>query len=226
MSTETTVAPIVKKKEKEPLLSVKNRKLLKDPLNDSNPITVQVLGICSALAVTVQMKPSVVMALSVVVVTAFSNLMISTIRNIIPDRIRIIVQLVIVASVVILVDQVLKAFVYDVSKQLSVFVGLIITNCIVMGRLEAYAMGNKPWPSFLDGIGNGLGYGLILVIVSAVRELFGSGKLLGFQVVPDIFYRWGYANNGFAILPPMALIIVGIIIWIQRSRNSKLIESE
>lgn len=208
------------------MLSVKNRKLLKDPLNDSNPITVQVLGICSALAVTVQMKPSIVMALSVVVVTAFSNLMISTIRNIIPDRIRIIVQLVIVAGVVILVDQVLKAFVYDVSKQLSVFVGLIITNCIVMGRLEAFAMGNKPWPSFLDGIGNGLGYGLILVIVSAIRELFGSGKLLGFQVVPDIFYRWGYANNGFAILPPMALIIVGIIIWIQRSRNSKLIESE
>jgi Na+-transporting NADH:ubiquinone oxidoreductase subunit D len=226
MSTETTVAPIVAKKEKEPLLSVKNRKLLKDPLNDSNPITVQVLGICSALAVTVQMKPSIVMALSVMVVTAFSNLMISAIRNIIPDRIRIIVQLVIVAGVVILVDQVLKAFVYDVSKQLSVFVGLIITNCIVMGRLEAYAMGNKPWPSFLDGIGNGLGYGLILVIVSANRELFGSGKLMGFQVVPDIFYRWGYANNGFAILPPMALIIVGIIIWIQRSRNSKLIESE
>ena len=226
MSTETIVAPVVVKKEKEPLFSVKNRKLIKDPLNDSNPITVQVLGICSALAVTVQMKPSIVMALSVMVVTAFSNLMISAIRNIIPDRIRIIVQLVIVAAVVILVDQVLKAFVYDVSKQLSVFVGLIITNCIVMGRLEAYAMGNKPWPSFLDGIGNGLGYGLILVIVSAIRELFGSGKLMGFQVVPDFFYERGYFNNGLAILPPMALIIVGILIWIQRSKNPKLIETE
>ena len=226
MSTETSVPPVVLKKEKEPLFSVKNRKLIKDPLNDSNPITVQVLGICSALAVTVQMKPSIVMALSVMVVTAFSNLMISAIRNIIPDRIRIIVQLVIVAAVVILVDQVLKAFVYDVSKQLSVFVGLIITNCIVMGRLEAFAMGNKPWPSFLDGLGNGLGYGLILVIVSAIRELFGSGKLLGFQVVPEVLYQKGYFNNGLAILPPMALIIVGILIWIQRSRNPKLIESE
>jgi Na+-transporting NADH:ubiquinone oxidoreductase subunit D len=170
------------------------------------------------------MKPSIVMALAVVVVTAFSNLVISSIRNIIPNRIRIIVQLVIVAALVILVDQVLKAFVYDVSKQLSVFVGLIITNCIVMGRLEAFAMANKPWPSFLDGIGNGLGYGLILVIVSAVRELLGSGKLMGFQVVPDSFYKMGYFNNGMIILPPMALIIVGIIIWIQRSRNPKLIE--
>ena len=196
MSTETTIAPVKVKEPKEPLFSPKNKKLLKDPLNDSNPITVQVLGICSALAVTVQMKPSIVMALSVMVVTAFSNLIISAIRNIIPDRIRIIVQLVIVAALVILVDQVLKAFVYDVSKQLSVFVGLIITNCIVMGRLEAFAMGNKPWPSFLDGIGNGLGYGLILVIVSAVRELFGSGKLMGFQVVPDSFYKMGYFNNG------------------------------
>jgi Na+-transporting NADH:ubiquinone oxidoreductase subunit D len=171
------------------------------------------------------MKPSIVMALSVMVVTGFSNLVISSIRNIIPNRIRIIVQLVIVAALVILVDQVLKAFVYDVSKQLSVFVGLIITNCIVMGRLEAFAMANKPWPSFLDGIGNGLGYGIILVIVSAVRELFGSGKLMGFQVVPDSFYQAGYFNNGFIILPPMALIIVGIIIWIQRSRNPQLIES-
>jgi Na+-transporting NADH:ubiquinone oxidoreductase subunit D len=226
MSNETAIAPVVVKKQREPMFSVNNRKLLKDPLSDNNPITVQVLGICSALAVTVQMKPSIVMGLSVMVVTAFSNLMISAIRNIIPDRIRIIVQLVIVAAVVILVDQVLKAFVYDVSKQLSVFVGLIITNCIVMGRLEAYAMGNKPWPSFLDGIGNGLGYGAILVTVSAIRELFGSGKLLGFQVVPHFFYEKGYSNNGLAILPPMALIIVGIIIWIQRSRNPKLIESE
>jgi len=224
MSTETTIAPVKVKEAKEPLFSRKNRKLIKDPFNDSNPITVQVLGICSALAVTVQMKPSIVMALSVTVVTAFSNLTISAIRNIIPDRIRIIVQLTIVAALVILVDQVLKAFVYDVSKQLSVFVGLIITNCIVMGRLEAFAMANKPWPSFLDGIGNGLGYGLILVLVSAVRELFGSGKLMGYQVVPDSLYKAGYFNNGLAILPPMALILVGIIIWIQRSRNSKLIE--
>jgi Na+-transporting NADH:ubiquinone oxidoreductase subunit D len=226
MSTVSSVTPVEVKKAKEPLLSEKNRKLLKDPINDSNPITVQVLGICSALAVTVQMKPSIVMALSVMVVTGFSNLMISAIRNIIPDRIRIIVQLVIVASVVILVDQVLKAFVYDVSKQLSVFVGLIITNCIVMGRLEAFAMGNKPWPSFLDGIGNGLGYGLILVVVSAIRELFGSGKLMGFQVVPNFFYERGYFNNGITILPPMALIIVGILIWIQRSKNTKLIENQ
>src|SRR5687767_5933504 len=225
MSTDTIKAPVREKERRESLFSSKNRKLIKDPLNFSNPITVQVLGICSALAVTVQMKPSIVMALSVMVVTAFSNLMISGLRNIIPDRIRIIVQLVIVAAVVILVDQVLKAFVYDVSKQLSVFVGLIITNCIVMGRLEAFAMGNKPWPSFLDGIGNGLGYGLILVLVSAVRELFGSGKLMGFQVVPDFFYENGYFNNGLTILPPMALIVVGIIIWIQRSRNPKLIES-
>ncbi|MGZ5220996.1 MAG: NADH:ubiquinone reductase (Na(+)-transporting) subunit D [Chitinophagaceae bacterium] len=213
-------------KVKEPFFSPQNKKLIKDPLNDSNPITVQILGICSALAVTVQMKPSIVMALSVMVVTAFSNLVISLLRNYIPTRIRIIVQLTVVAAMVILVDQVLKAFVYDVSKQLSVFVGLIITNCIVMGRLEAFAMGNKPWPSFLDGIGNGLGYGLILVIVSAVRELFGSGKLMGFQVVPDAAYKAGYFNNGLAILPPMALIIVGIIIWIQRSRNPKLIESK
>ncbi len=226
MSTETIKSPVKVKEPKERLFSPVNKKLLNDPLNNSNPITVQVLGICSALAVTVQMKPSIVMALSVVVVTAFSNLVISSIRNIIPDRIRIIVQLVIVAALVILVDQVLKAFVYDVSKQLSVFVGLIITNCIVMGRLEAFAMANKPWPSFLDGIGNGLGYGIILVIVSAVRELFGSGKLMGFQVVPDAFYEMGYFNNGFTILPPMALIIVGIIIWIQRSRNTKLIEAD
>ena len=225
MTTETTIAPVKLKEPKEPLFSARNKKLIKDPFNDSNPITVQVLGICSALAVTVQMKPSIVMALSVVVVCAFSNLTISLIRNIIPNRIRIIVQLTIVAALVILVDQVLKAFVYDVSKQLSVFVGLIITNCIIMGRLEAFAMANKPRPSFLDGIGNGLGYGLILVLVSAVRELFGSGKLMGFQVVPDSFYKMGYFNNGLTILPPMALIIVGIIIWIQRSRNPKLIES-
>lgn len=224
MSTEAINAAKAVKAPKEPLFSARNKKLLKDPINDSNPITVQILGICSALAVTVQMRPSIVMALSVMVVTGFSNLIISALRNSIPNRIRIIVQLVIVASIVILVDQVLKAFVYDVSKQLSVFVGLIITNCIVMGRLEAFAMGNKPGPALLDGIGNGVGYGVILVIVSAVRELFGSGKLLGFQVVPQAFYKMGYANNGLAILPPMALIVVGILIWIQRSKNTKLIE--
>ena len=225
MSNDITTTPVKVKAPREPLFSAKNRKLIKDPLNDSNPITVQVLGICSALAITVQMKPSIVMAISVTVVCAFSNLAISILRNSIPNRIRIIVQLTVVATLVILVDQVLKAFVYDISKQLSVFVGLIITNCIVKGRLEAFAIGSKPWPAFLDGIGNGLGYGLILVIVSAVRELLGSGKLMGFQVVPDAAYRMGYFNNGLAILPPMALIVVGIIIWIQRSRNKKLIET-
>lgn len=224
MSTETTIAPVKLKRTEDPLFSTRNKKLIIDPFNNSNPITVQVLGICSALAVTVQMKPSIVMALSVTVVCAFANLTISLLRNIIPDRIRIIVQLTVVAALVILVDQVLKAFVYDVSKQLSVFVGLIITNCIVMGRLEAFAMANKPWPSLLDGIGNGLGYGFILVLVSAVREFFGSGKLMGFQVLPDIVYEMGYFNNGLAILPPMALIVVGIIIWIQRSKNPNLVE--
>jgi Na+-transporting NADH:ubiquinone oxidoreductase subunit D len=223
MSTETIAKP---KKPKENLFSPKNRRLLYDPLNDNNPITVQVLGICSALAVTVKMKPSIVMALAVIVVCAFSNVTISLIRNIIPNRIRIIVQLTIVAAMVILVDQFLKAFVFDVSKQLSVFVGLIITNCIIMGRLEAFAMANKPWPSFLDGIGNGFGYGLILVIVSMVRELLGSGELMGYRIVPDTFYEMGYFNNSLAIMPPMALIIVGILIWIQRSRNRKLIEAK
>src|SRR5690554_8224870 len=208
----------------ESLFTKKNIKLLSDPLNNSNPITVQVLGICSALAVTAQLKPSVVMALSVVAVMAFANVITSLLRNTIPNRIRIIVQLVIIASLVILVDQVLKAFVYDVSKQLSVFVGLIITNCIIMGRLEAFAMGNKPWPSILDGVGNGLGYGIILIIVGFVRELFGSGTIWGYHVIPEAFYDFGYKNNGFMILPPMALIIVGIIIWIQRSRNPELIE--
>lgn len=225
MSTETIKAPPKEEKKREPLFSSKNRKLVTDPLNDNNPITVQVLGICSALAVTVKVKPSIVMALSVIAVCAFSNLVISVMRNVIPNRIRIIVQLTVVASLVILVDQVLKAFVYDVSKQLSVFVGLIITNCIIMGRLEAFAMGNKPWPAFLDGIGNGVGYGAILVIVSIVRELFGSGEIMGFRIIPVSFYKNGYADNGLAILPPMALIVVGIIIWIQRSKNRKLIES-
>lgn len=226
MSKETLTAFKKAKKPKEPLFSPKNKKLLYDPLNDNNPITVQVLGICSALAVTVKMKPSIVMALAVMIVCAFSNVIVSFIRNIIPNRIRIIVQLTVVAAMVILVDQFLKAFVFDVSKQLSVFVGLIITNCIIMGRLEAFAMSNKPWPSFLDGIGNGLGYGLILVIVSAIRELFGSGELIGFRIIPESIYKLGYFNNSLVIMPPMALIIVGILIWIQRSRNQKLIESK
>ncbi len=211
-------------KDREPLFSTKILKLLKNPFNLENPITVQVLGICSALAVTVQLKPAIVMALSVTIVTAFSNLIISALRNTIPSRIRIIVQLAVVAALVIIVDQLLKAFVYDVSKKLSVFVGLIITNCILMGRLEAFAMGNKPWPSFVDGIGNGLGYGLILVIVAFVRELLGSGKFFGIPVIPKIFYQWGYMDNGLMILPPMALITIGIIIWVQRSRTRELQE--
>ena len=209
-------------------MSAKNLKLIKNPLSKENPITVQVLGICSALAVTAQVKPALVMAISVTVVVALSNVIISLLRNTIPPRIRIIVQLLVVAMMVILVDQILKAFVYDVSKQLSVFVGLIITNCIVMGRLEAFAMQNKPWPSFLDGVGNGLGDGLILVIVAFFRELFGSGTLLGFQIIPESWYAANggfYYNNGFFILPPMALIIVGIIIWVHRSRNKDLCEN-
>ena len=209
-------------------MSAKNLKLIKNPLSKENPITVQVLGICSALAVTAQVKPALVMAISVTVVVALSNVIISLLRNTIPPRIRIIVQLLVVAMMVILVDQFLKAFVYDVSKQLSVFVGLIITNCIVMGRLEAFAMQNKPWESFLDGIGNGLGYGLILFIVAFFRELFGSGTLLGFQIIPESWYAANggfYYNNGFFILPPMALIIVGIIIWVHRSRNKDLCEN-
>ena len=209
--------------EKESMFSAKNLKLLRDPLNANNPITVQVLGICSALAVTVKMEPSVVMAISVAIVTGFSNLVIAMMRDFIPPRIRIIVQLVVIAMLVIVVDQILQAFAYDVSKQLSVFVGLIITNCIVMGRLEAFAMANKPWPSFLDGLGNGAGYGAILVIVSFVREIFGSGTIWGYKVIPQSFYDAGYMNNGMVILPPMALTIVGIIIWVQRSRNKKLI---
>ncbi|MCB8999733.1 MAG: NADH:ubiquinone reductase (Na(+)-transporting) subunit D [Bacteroidales bacterium] len=210
--------------EKEGMFSAKNLKLLRDPLNTNNPITVQVLGICSALAVTVKMEPSVVMALSVTIVTSVSNLVISLLRNTIPPRIRIIVQLVVIAMLVILVDQILRAFAYDVSKQLSVFVGLIITNCIVMGRLEAFAMANKPWASFLDGIGNGAGYGAILIIVSFFRELLGSGTVWGFKVIPQSVYDAGYMNNGLVILPPMALMLVGIIIWVQRSRNKNLIE--
>jgi len=191
-----------------------------------NPVTVQILGICSALAVTTKLKPAIVMGLSVLVVTAFSNLVISAMRNYIPPRIRIIVQLVVVASMVILVDQLLRAFVYDVSKQLSVYVGLIITNCIIMGRLEAFAMGNKPWPSFIDGVGNGIGYSVILIVVAFIRELFGSGAVLGYQVVPQSFYDGGYVNNGMMIMPTMALVLVGVIIWIQRSFNKELIEKD
>jgi Na+-transporting NADH:ubiquinone oxidoreductase subunit D len=210
--------------EKEPLLSPKNLKLLTDPLGSSNPITIQVLGICSALAVTVKLKPSIVLALSVLVVMAVSNVAISLLRKMVPPRIRIIVQLVVIATMVILVDQVLKAYAYDVSKQLSVFVGLIITNCIIMGRLEAFALGNKPWPAFLDGLGNAAGYGWILIAVAFIRELFGSGTLLDMQVIPQAFYDAGYVNNGMMILPPMALVVVGIIIWVQRARRKDLIE--
>lgn len=199
--------------------------LIKLPFNKNNPVTVQVLGICSCLAVTAQLKPAVVMALSVTVVVALANLIISLLRNTIPPRIRIIVQLVVVSTLVILVNQVLMAFIYDVSKQLSVYVGLIITNCIVMGRLEAFAMTNKPLDSLLDGIGNGLGYGIILVILGFVRELFGSGTLWGYPVMEKLgLYNIGYENNGFIIMAPMALILVGIIIWIQRSRNKDLCE--
>jgi Na+-transporting NADH:ubiquinone oxidoreductase subunit D len=210
--------------DKEPLFSAKNLKLLSEPLGPSNPITIQVLGICSALAVTVKLKPSIVLAISVMAVMAVSNVVISLLRKKIPPRIRIIVQLVVIASMVILVDQVLKAYAYDVSKQLSVFVGLIITNCIIMGRLEAFALGNKPWPSLLDGLGNAAGYGWILIAVAFFRELLGSGTLLDIQVIPQAFYDAGYENNGMMILPPMALVVVGIIIWIQRSRNKSLIE--
>ena len=200
---------------------MKNINLITAPLRKANPITVLILGICSALAVTAKLKPAIVMALSVTVVTALSNLVISLLRKGIPSKIRIIVQLIVVATLVILVDQFLKAFVYDVSKQLSVFVGLIITNCIVMGRLEAFAMAHNPWDSLLDGIGNGLGYGSILVIVAFFRELFGSGTLLGYQVIPQGLYDFGYVNNGLMILPPMALIIIGIIIWLQKPEEEK-----
>lgn len=219
--------PEVETRTKEPLFSKRNRKLISDPFDDDNPITVQVLGICSALAITVKLYPAVVMAISVVFVMAAGNVIVSLMRDLIPNRIRIIVQLVVVAALVVLVDQVLKAFVYDISKELSVFVGLIITNCIIMGRLEAFALGNKPWRSFLDGIGNAFGYGIILIIVAFFRELLGSGTLFGLQVIPDSWYIANggfYSNNGFMLLPPMALITVGIIIWVQRARNTKLIE--
>jgi Na+-transporting NADH:ubiquinone oxidoreductase subunit D len=222
-----------KSEEKKSFLSKENRKLLSDPLDDNNPITVQVLGICSALAITVQLKPAIVMTVAVIFVMAMGNVVVSLMRNLIPNRIRIIVQLVVVASLVIVVDQILKAFLYDVSKQLSIFIGLIITNCIIMGRLEAFALANKPWRSFLDGVGNAAGYGVILIIVAFFRELLGSGKLLGYEVLghkgltlaeSSGLYALGYENNGFFLLSPMALIVVGLVIWYQRARNRKLIE--
>ena len=199
------------------LFSKQNKEAFIKPLNGDNPVLVQVLGICSALAVTSQLKPAIVMGLAVTIITAFSNVIISIIRNTIPQRIRIIVQLVVVAALVTIVSQVLKAFAYDVSVQLSVYVGLIITNCILMGRLEAFAMMNKPWPSFLDGVGNGLGYALILVIVGAVRELLGRGSLLGFQLIPEGAYDFGYVNNGMMTMPAMALILLGCVIWVHRA---------
>ena len=211
------------------LLSKKDSKLILDPLADNNPITIQVLGICSALAITAQLKASIVMTISVLFVMGVGNVVISLIRNIIPSKIRIIVQLTVVAALVIIVDQVLKAFSYQLSKELGAFIGLIITNCIIMGRFEAFALGNGLWRSFLDGIGNALGYGIILIIVGFFRELLGSGTLLGFKVLGDPIaktgvYAYGYENNGFMLLAPMALIVVGIIIWVQRSRNKALIE--
>lgn len=220
---EKTKAP------KEPLFSKKNKKLITDPLTDNNPVTIQVLGICSALAITVQVNQAIVMGLAVIFVTIMGNVVVSMLRNLIPSRIRIIVQLVVVAALVIIVDQVLAAFLPDLSEKLSVFVGLIITNCIIMGRLEAFAMGNKPWPSLLDGLGNGLGYAGLLILVAVFRELFGSGKLLGFEIFGDSIektglYSIGYVNNNLFVLPPMALVIVGVIIWVQRLRNKALIE--
>lgn len=206
------------------LLTGKNKEILLGPLSKNNPVIIQMLGICSALAVTAKLEPAIVMAISVTAVVAFANVIISLIRNTIPNRIRIIVQLVVVAALVTVVSEVLKAFAYDVSKQLSVFIGLIITNCILMGRLEAFALANRPWESFLDGIGNGLGYGIILVIVAFFRELLGSGTLFGFQVIPQAVYEIGYVNNGLMIMPPMALILCAVIIWVHRARNKDLQE--
>lgn len=206
------------------ILNKKNKAALFNPLSKDNPVIVQVLGICSCLAVTAKLEPAIVMGIAVTAVTAFSNVIISLIRNTIPNSIRIIVQLVVVAALVIIVDQFLKAYNYEVSKQLSVFIGLIITNCILMGRLEAFALSNKPWPAFLDGVGNGIGYAIILIIVAAVRELLGSGTLLGCQIIPQALYDAGYQNNGLMILPPMALITVACIIWVHRSKNKDLQE--
>ena len=203
---------------------ISNRDIFFNPFSKDNPVIVQVLGICSCLAVTAKLEPALVMGISVIAVLAFSNVIISLIRNTIPTNIRIIVQLVVVAALVIIVNQLLLAYAYDVSKQLSVFIGLIITNCILMGRLEAFAMGNKPWPAFLDGVGNGIGYTIILVIVGFFRELLGNGSLLGYKVIPQSWYEAGYADNGLMILPPMALIVVACIIWVHRSHNKELQE--
>ena len=210
------VLPQAPAKEREPLFSPQNRTVLKDPLSENNPITIQVLGICSALAVTTQIKPSLVMGVAVIFVVVSANLIISLMRRLIPNNVRIIVQMTVVASLVVLVDQVLKAYAYDVSRQLSVFVALIITNCIVMGRLEAFAMNNKPWPSVLDGLGNGIGYALVIVAVGFFRELFGSGKLFGVQVIPQALYNAGYVDNGLMVLAPGAFILMGLLIWAQR----------
>tara|TARA_B100001287_G_scaffold31604_1_gene22591 strand:- start:2018 stop:2722 length:705 start_codon:yes stop_codon:yes gene_type:complete len=233
MSEVVEVAEVAESKEvieREPLFSKKNKKLITDPLDENNPVTIQVLGICSALAVTVQMKAAVVMSISVLFVLILANVSISLIRNLIPNRIRIIVQLVVVAALVIIVDQVLKAYLFDVSKELSVFVGLIITNCIIMGRLEAFALGNKAWPSALDAVGNSIGYGMVLVVVSFFKELFGSGKLFGIEIFGNAteltgLYSLGYMDNGLMLLPPSSLILVAIYIWIQKMRNPSLIES-
>lgn len=206
------------------MLSKRSKEIIFNPFSKENPVLVQVLGICSTLAVTVSLEPAIVMSISVMAVLAFANVIISLMRNTIPTTIRIIVQLVVVAALVIMVQQFLLAFNYDVSKKLSVFIGLIITNCILMGRLEAFAMHNKPWPSFLDGIGNGLGYGMVLVVVGFFRELLGSGTLLGYQVIPQCVYDAGYMNNGLMILPPMALIVVACVIWVQHARDKELQE--
>ena len=203
-------------KEREPLFSPQNRTVLRDPLSENNPITIQVLGICSALAVTTQVKPSLVMGIAVVFVLVSANLIISLMRKLIPNNVRIIVQMTVVASLVVLVDQVLKAYAFDVSRQLSVFVALIITNCIIMGRLEAFAMGNKPWPSVLDALGNGVGYALVILAVGFCRELFGSGKIYGVQVIPQGLYDAGYVDNGLMVLAPGAFILMGLLIWAQR----------
>jgi len=232
MSTDSTLSnpvvfPVDVAKDsapKEPFWSPKNKRLLTDPFNDDNPITVQVLGVCSALAVTTQLKTALVMSVSVIVVMACANFLISLLRNTIPSRIRMIVQLLVISGLVVMVDQVLKAFAYDVARQLSVYIGLIITNCIIMGRLEAMAMSSKPAPSLLDGIGNGVGYGVILIVVAFFRELFGAGTLLGFQVVPQVFYDMGYVNNGIMLTSAAAMFIIAIVIWIQRSRNTKLVD--
>ena len=224
MSTETAVKEATSAEPKEPLFSKKNRRLITDPFNDNNPITVQVLGVCSALAVTTQMKPAFVMTLSVIFVISFSNLIISLIRNTIPSRIRMIVQITVIALLVTMVDQVLKAFVYDVSRELSIYIGLIITNCIVMGRLEAFAMGNKPMPSLLDGLGNGIGYGAILLAVAFFRELFGAGSLFGVQIIPQFVYDLGYVDNGIMLTSAAAMFIIGVLIWVQRSFNEKLVD--